>query len=166
MFFDPRGDNDPINCLIIEADASTPRKKDTKVFLPNPPGKAPQGVELEELTHIKGKTGESRLLETYLKELKEKVPLGMIDKVTRLAKELLPENTTFTGWVYQVLKENPWHLVHYAGHSFVDDDGDGWVVFPRPQPSQPGENSDVTPLSVRCRQSQIYVYEQLSKLQG
>jgi hypothetical protein len=130
--FDRRVEEEAINCLIIEADAST--DSDTKVYLKKP-RKKPQEIELKELRHIKGTTGESRLLENYLKK---NAPQGMIGIVTRLAQELVPENTTFTDWVFQVLeKDGPWHLVHYAGHSLVDDDGDGYVFFPGPNIPKP-----------------------------
>jgi CHAT domain-containing protein len=82
------------------------------------------------------------LLETYLKN---NAPPGMIRKVTRLAKEFLPEKTTFTDWVYQVLKEGPWHLIHYAGHSFVNDDGDGYLFFPGPNLPNPVKISTLKP---------------------
>ena len=123
--FDPRAKEDAINCLIIEADTST--DDNTEVYL-KWPGKTPQKIKLEELKHIKGEKGECELLENYLKR---DAPQGMIGKVHRLVKKDVPEKMTFKDWVFQVLEdEGPWHLVHYAGHSLIANDEEGYVFLP------------------------------------
>ena len=56
---------------------------------------------------------------------------AVIGKVHRLVKKDVPEKMTFKDWVFQVLEdEGPWHLVHYAGHSLIANDEEGYVFLP------------------------------------
>ncbi|MFA4902728.1 MAG: CHAT domain-containing protein [Desulfobaccales bacterium] len=126
----------PINCLIIEADTSGWVEELRK--------------NLPELSHILGEQGESRLLEAYFQQKRGQ---GRIGKILRLAKDLLPKNTNFTDWVFEVLEQDgPWQLVHYAGHSLYGDDRTGYVFFPGENTPEPVK---IGVFSTHLRNSQV-----------
>jgi hypothetical protein len=103
-----------INCLIIEA------------YTAGFPGFTKGGyeVKLNPLPHLKE---ESAWLEQNLGKM-GRVRIG---NICRISADTLPANYSFKAYVEEVLKKNgPWHLVHYAGHSFFDEKHEGYVFFP------------------------------------
>ena len=112
LFQESRTRQEPINCLIIEADTHG------KVEINH------NSVNLEELKNLKG---ECNFLEGHLRENRKGFQIG---KVERIDKDKVG-NRSFTDTVADTLKNGTWHLVHYAGHSYYDpNQKEGFVFFP------------------------------------
>ncbi|MFX1554584.1 MAG: CHAT domain-containing protein [Promethearchaeota archaeon] len=103
---------EPINCLIIEADThGIVDINDNK-------------LNLEELENL---NSECNFLEGYLKDNSERFKVG---KVGRITKEKVGKRS-FGESVAEALQSDTWHLVHYAGHSYYDPNhNEGFVFFP------------------------------------
>jgi CheY-like chemotaxis protein len=102
----------PLNCLIIEADAS---------------GYVPGLENLAELKHV---PIECQWLEGFLKEPTRSNRRVRFERVERVSKAV--NGTSFRDRVRDLLTDGTeWHVVHYGGHSHYDADrGVGHVFFP------------------------------------
>lgn len=107
----------PINCLILESSVDGCAREDFPPFgcLDNVPE-------------------EAEWLEGFLKHEKEVKPTVEIGKVLRITETTVPEGKSFCVHVQETLaQEGPWHLVHYAGHSYYEKrENKGYVIFPGP----------------------------------
>jgi hypothetical protein len=103
---------EPINCLIIEADTH---------------GEVEINHHSRNLEKLKNLKGECNFLEGYLKQNGERFKVG---RVERIDKDKVGKRS-FADTVADTLKSGAWHLVHYAGHSYYDSNhNEGFVFFP------------------------------------
>lgn len=99
----------PINCLIIAAD--------THGFV----GGLKKGdVGLKELTKIQEETS---WLEKHLQAKSN----GIVQLISR---KTIPKGKTFREYLSDVLRNQTWDLVHFAGHSLCDEDNTGYLILP------------------------------------
>jgi hypothetical protein len=111
-----------INCLIIQADVegSAPAVR----------GADGRPLSLPALPHVRE---EAEMLEKYLEDLKKLRPDLCIGEVCRIRLDKLAPDQNFRDYVERTLNipDQPWHLVHYAGHCHYDDEaGKGYLFFP------------------------------------
>jgi CheY-like chemotaxis protein len=125
LFSDPETRKGPINCLIIEADASG-FVKETHQDL----GQLDKlRVETDWLLHYLEKLQQAALTD------EEATQIG---RILRLTGQEVPPEEKFSDHLKNILsKSGPWHLVHFAGHSLyhkkiVGDEikGEGYFIFP------------------------------------
>jgi hypothetical protein len=110
--------NSKINCLIVEADAAGPANG-----LRNSDGTP---VVLDELRSIQRECTD---IENYLLNNQTRFGIGRILKVT---KRLIGDRS-FSEFLFNILRDEEWDLVHYVGHSFYDKVEDkAYVFFPNP----------------------------------
>jgi len=113
LFKDNETKINPINCLIIEADTSGvvldigDRQDDV--------------LELEQLFNVKT---ESREIRKYLTENKDRFNIGKVGYVTNSSKK-----KAYLQKLESTLEDGPWHLVHFAGHSYHDKANDFGYIF-------------------------------------
>jgi len=121
LFADEETRRGPINCLIIESDVSGHVQIESEVN-----GKTfPETLSLEKLKNIKT---ECDCLLEYLWDHKKQFN---IDRIEIIDKTEVSTNTEFMDCVTETLKNGPWHLVHYAGHSYYESiSQSGYVFFP------------------------------------
>lgn len=107
----------PINCLILESNVNGYARKDFPNF--------------EWLDNV---PEEAEWLEGFLKHEQEVKPTVEIGRVLRIAEKTVPKGKSFRECVQEALEqEGPWHLVHYAGHSYYHKaQMRGYVIFPGP----------------------------------
>lgn len=118
LFADNETREKPINCLIIEANTSG-RVLDIKDS---------QGEELE-LEHLVNVRKESREIKKYLTTNKAKFKIGEIGHLTQSSKK----QSYFDRMEDALTEHGPWHLVHFAGHSYYDKANDtGYIFVPGP----------------------------------
>ena len=61
----------------------------------------------------------------------EKILRNEVARLGRVGPGDVPAGSSFKSYVLQVLKADQWDLVHYAGHSYYDEEKDkGYVFFP------------------------------------
>ena len=61
----------------------------------------------------------------------EAILLPRARQLTRIGPSNVPAGSSFKSYVQEVLKTGQWDLVHYAGHSYYDEDkGKGYLIFP------------------------------------
>ncbi|WP_162532219.1 CHAT domain-containing protein [Candidatus Scalindua japonica] len=134
LFHDDETNEGPINCLIIEADSHG------FVGMKDEEG---EDMVLPELKNIEY---EADFLHEFFCNSKESVKTGKVFKiecshnnsgseiiVTKNNKEYsykFSAENSFEEYVENILKSETWHLVHFAGHSFCDQKGNGFVFFP------------------------------------
>ena len=124
LFQDEETQRGQINCLIIEADAWG--------RVPGVKNKNGEELELDKLKHVQE---ECESLDCYLRKNKNLFRIGRVEWIRQS-----PANKSFAEYVKEVLtsKDNKWHIVHFAGHSYYDSDDSedtGYVFFPgRPDP--------------------------------
>jgi hypothetical protein len=75
---------------------------------------------------------EAEWLEGFLKHERDVEPTVEIGKVLRITEKTVPKGRSFCEHVQETLEqEGPWHLVHYAGHSYYEKtESRGYVIFP------------------------------------
>jgi len=125
LFADGLESREPLNCLIIEADAS---------------GYVPA---LDEgLPALAGLRTETEWLVSYLQGLRQAALKGeavvRIGEILRLDRDTVPAGRKFSDCLKEVLqRQNAWQLVHFAGHStYVQRlvqgqvQGKGYFIFP------------------------------------
>lgn len=129
LFQDPQTRKGPINCLIVDANASANVVAAKHTFSP-----------------LSGVTEEANWLANYLRNHKN-ARMGKIGRVWRNSADGAmrrclestsrpPSDERCSGTFAQVLeetltKEGPWHIVHFAGHAHYDAANDyGWLVLP------------------------------------
>ena len=113
LFFDPETREHPVDMLIIEANVQgTVRVGDRDVKLPELKN---IGLEADRLAGLKNGTLQERL--------------GRIRRVPGRPEDL----DHFEDAVESALRDGPWHVVHYAGHSYYDSASQtGYIFFPGP----------------------------------
>jgi hypothetical protein len=144
LFQDAETRDDPIDCLVVEADAE---------------GKVDNlGLDLQAL---RGVEDEARWLVQHLRAQRG-VKIGRIGRIrvrqgqvqTSVSDSGADPNQVQPGTFAEVLEElltqqGPWHLVHFAGHSHYDDaDRTGYVILPGPPPAA-GEQTSPEPVGTR-----------------
>jgi CHAT domain len=132
LFADEETRNKPINCLIIESDVSG----DVTIEFNVDDNIYQSELSFEKLANVKK---ECDSLETYLKKNQKEFNIGKIKKIPEKKGNA---NIKFIDCVRDTLKERPWHLVHYAGHSYYEARNKcGYVFFP-------GRKGRGTPLEI------------------
>jgi CHAT domain len=113
LFHDERTRLGPLNCLILESDLG---------------GYVPGLKKLPDLEHV---PDECAWLEGFLKEATGSNRRIRFDRVERVSRKSI-NGTPFRDRVRDLLNDGTeWHLVHYGGHSYYDEDKDtGYVFFP------------------------------------
>jgi hypothetical protein len=112
LFQDPKDLRWPINCLLINADTFGTVDK-------------PQC----ELARMRRTKDECVWLRRELEKRREELNIGKIRLLS--ADEPDEDNTPFWDNVTRLLKAEAWHLVHYAGHSYYDEqDKTGYIFLP------------------------------------
>jgi hypothetical protein len=128
--------NKPINCLIIQANASGlvqgVRKAD--------------GRELV-LGELKAAANECLEVEKQLLAYKSKH--GGIGRVLLFTKKVV-RGQRFVDDILDVLRDETWDLIHFVGHSYYDRaKHEGYIFFPNPQAGAPPEMVNIENFSVR-----------------
>ena len=104
----------PINCLVIRSNIDGPVEEFNKDSLP---------LKLEKLDNV---PHECDTLVSFLQNKKKEFNIG---EICELGKD--DKNPATFENVKNTLNSKPWHLIHYAGHSFYDDESDlGYLFFP------------------------------------
>ncbi|MFC1604290.1 CHAT domain-containing protein [Planctomycetota bacterium] len=117
LFKDSETRDNPINCLIIEADTSG-----TVLDI-----KDSQGKELK-LEHLENVSVESKKIRKYLNKNKAEFTIGKIGYLTDSSRK-----KSYLDKLENTLKDGPWHIVHFAGHSYYDKANDtGYIFIPGP----------------------------------
>jgi hypothetical protein len=113
LFGDDETRFEPINCLIIEADVE---------------GWVPGAGYLPKLSNVRD---EADFLEQRLRR-EQGQSGGRVAHVKRINLHTLSSGVSFRQHVEETLKGGPvWHLVHFAGHSYYDEESkEGSVFFP------------------------------------
>lgn len=117
LFSDQAPSREPLNFLLIQAQIST-----SYIF---------QEGDLKDvpLSSLDCLEDEIQSIEKSLYDLKAKGEL--IGEVRVLKPNDSDQDCLFSQAVYQVLKENRWHVVHYGGHTYDDPNHKtGYVFFP------------------------------------
>ncbi|MHC4558736.1 MAG: CHAT domain-containing protein [Planctomycetota bacterium] len=113
LFTDNETREKPINCLIIEADTSG-----SVLDIKNSKG---EDLLLEPLENV-GIEGPE--IKKYLDDNKEEFNIGKIERLSNSNGE-----QSFLDRMEDILKDGPWHLVHFAGHSYYDRVHEKGYVF-------------------------------------
>jgi len=105
---------EPINCLVIRSNIDGPVDDLTKDGTT---------LRLEKLDNVPLEC------DTLIKFLQNKKDEFNIGEICELGKD--NNNPATFENIKQTLKSKSWHLIHYAGHSFYDDESDlGYLFFP------------------------------------
>ncbi len=139
LFAHGGNNREPLNCLVIEAEAA---------------GYVPKiDMELQELTSLRDETD---WLLQHLNDLKlagsQGEPSVNIGEIFRLEKTKVKAGQKFSDRLKELLgQQSPWHLVHFAGHSLYlhqivggELKGKGYFIFP----GLNGEDNEAVEVSV------------------
>jgi CheY-like chemotaxis protein len=117
LFQDEQTRNQPVNFLIIQADVSREVSVQTSQL----------NLTLDALPTLEKEVSKVR---TLLSDLK-KAACPAIGEVRVINREAVPAGGSFRKLVEEVLKERPWHVLHYAGHTYYDPQNQvGYLFFP------------------------------------
>jgi hypothetical protein len=114
------GEHGPINCLIIEADASG------KAVIPG----IKECVHFDRLLNV---GDECKKLEAQLLENKKRWGIGVVERISPSGSRL-----PFKKRLFELLASREWHIVHFAGHSYYrpgqnGKPGNGYLLLPGKQ---------------------------------
>jgi hypothetical protein len=134
-----RPQNQKLNCLIIEADASGPVEG---LFEDNRP------LDLEKLDVQK----DCENLEKFFVKGQDGYGIG---RVLRVDKKLVGDRVYFDV-LRNILEGETWHLVHYSGHSFYDRGPDkGYLFFPSATEGELPDKVEIGTLSAHLQDAQL-----------
>jgi hypothetical protein len=135
LFQDEETRNGPINILIIVADVggnAVIQDEDLRL----------DRMRFDPLPKLKE---EVAAMERLLSKLKATAP-RIIGQVRVIRKQDVPAGGSFEGLVNDVLNKGPWHVVHYAGHTYLHTYTDpqtkkqthaGYLIFPGKRTAEP-----------------------------
>jgi len=147
LFLDPDTRKGPLNCLIIEADASGFVEETNQ--------------DLGQLDNLRDETD---WLLHYLEKLQQAAltdeEATQLGHILRLTSQEVPPEEKFSDHLINILsRSGPWHLVHFAGHSvyhkkIVGDEikGEGYFIFPGLK-GDPPQALGVSKLSIEFRKA-------------
>jgi CheY-like chemotaxis protein len=117
LFQDERTKEHPINVLIIQANVTH------KVIVKS----ENLSLTLDRLDRLEEEVTAVTELLTKLKGKQQSI----IGEVRVIDEDAVPAGNSFKKLVEEVLKEGPWHIVHYAGHAYYDFEHKiGYLFFP------------------------------------
>ena len=133
----PKDRREPLNCLIIESDVHSQEAFGAR-FYRNPPKPLPR--RFPPMPRLGNVREECAWLEQELEKLKAGNAIGEVKKIDpRSARELDPDATSFCEVLGDHFGKERWHIVHFAGHSWYEENfdhpitdrkGRGWLFFP------------------------------------
>ena len=141
LFKDKRERKEPINCLIIAANAH---------------GRVDDHFEWGELDLLESADVEADNILDYLKKNKTEFNIGKIRRIPN-SERTVSLGKTFADQITEALEEEgPWHLVHFAGHSKCVK-GEGYIFYPRENSAIAEDIDNFSRLLMKAKTRFIYL---------
>jgi CHAT domain-containing protein len=142
-----KADSYNINCLIIQADVSG---------VVHGFESRPDGLKLDRLLHIAQETQEiERILRKHCSGRTLAVDLNF------------SAGEPFKDVISNLLKEEQWHIIHFAGHSFFDNKTrKGYIFFPGSEVGSPPETIAVADFCSELKGTQFFYLSSCKNIQA